>query len=1040
MNKRTWHRTGFLLLPLLITLSAPGCVEQKMTVKEAREVAVSMSGESFTPPPRRITDILSVLNQPRSKDTEALAKMRETAVASAPAGGSDQKLMIFLKKRGRARMELGQIPQALKDLRKAYRLMKKTRQWDQVIERELGAAEMQAGNLRRAIDLFHTHVKHDRAAGMAYWQLVKLYGRMGDFEAAQKARAKGIAFSDKRYKKTVAQHRPWRKVNMASPNYFFLSAQGKYAEAEPYARKALEGYIEGQRVLPRGVPLGRMLLAFNLLRQGRLMEAELEARQAISDALDLGEGVMTGYALSSLGGVLMAQGRLREAEQIFSASVALMEKLNFPADSQSMSWAKTKVGVALSAQEQYGRATNLFKAVRDGLVTNRFLYESLFSRNPSVIFAFIMAGQTEEAMEMIDRAEPVIRQGMGESSYRGAELRAFRAMTHARNGHIDAAMDDFSAAVPVLIEQRDTAQNHAACLRLSHIIEAYMDVLRQIRDSSSANRYGFDITETIFRMAESLSGSKVQQALGASGARAAISDPALADLARRAQDATEQIKTLQETLTNLLATPSDQQDPQARKGLKTGIASLEKALAALNEEIRSQFPKYAEFIDPKPLGFKALQSLLHAKEALVVLATTQNRTYAWAIPPAGEVAFASTDIGRNAMKTRVSKLRKALDPGPGTFGDIPDFDLSGAHDIYRQVLAPVAEGWKAAEDLVVVATGPLGQIPLALLPTAPVEQGRPETLLFENFQTVPWLIRKVSITRAPSAAAFALQRQVPPGSPDRRAFAGFGDPIYHPGQIDEAEKQPVELASRGARLRVRGVRVTQKGALDNEKMVTSHIELLNRLPDTADEIESIAQAIGAEPAKDVYLGQRASEDAVKSMDLSDRRVIAFASHALIPGDLDGLDQPALALSAPSVTGLSDDGLLTMGEVMHLNLNADWVVLSACNTGAAEGAGGEAVSGLGRAFFYAGTRALLVSMWPVETTSAKKLTTRLFEVQTQSPGISRARAFRQSVLDLMDGPGIFDQTTGKTVASYAHPLFWAPFIIVGEAGGNGTVSN
>ena len=101
--------------------------------------------------------------------------------------------------------------------------------------------------------------------------------------------------------------------------------------------------------------------------------------------------------------------------------------------------------------------------------------------------------------------------------------------------------------------------------------------------------------------------------------------------------------------------------------------------------------------------------------------------------------------------------------------------------------------------------------------------------------------------------------------------------------------------------------------------------------------------MGADLEQDVYLGERASESQVKNMNLSNRRVIAFASHGLVPGDLDGLDQPAIALSAPSVTGKEEDGLLTMGEIMMLNLNADWVVLSACNTGAAEGAGAEALS-------------------------------------------------------------------------------------------------
>ena len=169
------------------------------------------------------------------------------------------------------------------------------------------------------------------------------------------------------------------------------------------------------------------------------------------------------------------------------------------------------------------------------------------------------------------------------------------------------------------------------------------------------------------------------------------------------------------------------------------------------------------------------------------------------------------------------------------------------------------------------------------------------------------------------------------------------------------------------------------------------------------------------------------------MDLSNRRIIAFASHALIPGDLDGLIQPAIALSSPTVTGESEDGLLMMDEVLKLNLNADWVVLSSCNSGASDGQGAEALSGLGQAFFYAGTRALLVSMWPVETTSAGKLTTGLFRYQNKNIGVSRAEALRKSMLELIDDPGLEDSKTGKIVASYAHPIFWAPFILVGDNG-------
>ena len=252
---------------------------------------------------------------------------------------------------------------------------------------------------------------------------------------------------------------------------------------------------------------------------------------------------------------------------------------------------------------------------------------------------------------------------------------------------------------------------------------------------------------------------------------------------------------------------------------------------------------------------------------------------------------------------------------------------------------------------------------------------------------------------------------------------------------EEEEQTGRHLAStnQGNKLNIRGIRITRSGSLDSNSITTSQLDLLNRLPDTAQEINHIAQTMGADLEKDVFLGKQASEQIVKTLELSNRQIVAFATHALLPGDLDGLAQPALALSSPSVTGEDDDGLLTADEILKLRLNADWVVLSACNTGAADGAGAEAVSGLGRAFFYAGTRAILVSMWPVETTSTRKLTTGLFRYQQEDKMLSRAEALRKSMLDLIEGPGLRNDANNKIIASYAHPLFWAPFILVGDSG-------
>jgi CHAT domain-containing protein len=209
---------------------------------------------------------------------------------------------------------------------------------------------------------------------------------------------------------------------------------------------------------------------------------------------------------------------------------------------------------------------------------------------------------------------------------------------------------------------------------------------------------------------------------------------------------------------------------------------------------------------------------------------------------------------------------------------------------------------------------------------------------------------------------------------------------------------------------------------------------LPRLPDTAEELRSIAAALGVDPATALKLGKDANELAVKTAKLSTYRLVAFATHGLLADDIDGLDQPALALTAPKVAGIDGSGLLTSEDILALKMNADWVVLSACNTAAGAGAGAEAASGLGRAFFYAGSRALVVTNWSVQSTSARELVADIFRRQAGDPKLSRAEALRQAMMGLLDGPGFVDDF-GATVFSYAHPLFWAPFTLIGDGRGN-----
>jgi CHAT domain-containing protein len=202
------------------------------------------------------------------------------------------------------------------------------------------------------------------------------------------------------------------------------------------------------------------------------------------------------------------------------------------------------------------------------------------------------------------------------------------------------------------------------------------------------------------------------------------------------------------------------------------------------------------------------------------------------------------------------------------------------------------------------------------------------------------------------------------------------------------------------------------------------IRKLPSLPETADELTAMAKTLGA-PTSDLYLGKRANEKQVRTVDFRRYRVVAFATHGLMAGEFSDVGEPALVLTPPAQASAEDDGLLTASEIAGLQLDADWVILSACNTAAADGTpGAEGLSGLARAFFYAGTRALLVSHWAVLSDATVKLTTRMLSESTGDPKLPRSEAHRRAMLAL---------AADAENPHYAHPMFWAPFVVVGEGG-------
>jgi CHAT domain-containing protein len=307
-----------------------------------------------------------------------------------------------------------------------------------------------------------------------------------------------------------------------------------------------------------------------------------------------------------------------------------------------------------------------------------------------------------------------------------------------------------------------------------------------------------------------------------------------------------------------------------------------------------------------------------------------------------------------------------------------------------------------------------------------------------QFRDTPWLARKLAVAYVPSIAALVTLRALPPIQGQRDPFIGFGDPDFGASAARAANGG----AGRGMR-HIRGLAISRApkwdenatGAESPAALATltaaPSTPLLMPLPDTRDEILAIGTALAANVQRDAFFGGKASRENVVAADLGHRRVIAFATHGLVAGDLPGLDQPALALAPQAGKGI-DDGLLKLEDILKLTLQADLVVLSACNTAAADGNGAEAVSGLGRGFFHAGARAVLATHWPVETVSARQLVTHLFQRYAADGKLTRAQALRQAMLEMIDH-GVSLDERGRAEYSYAHPAFWAPYALYGDPG-------
>jgi CHAT domain-containing protein len=424
---------------------------------------------------------------------------------------------------------------------------------------------------------------------------------------------------------------------------------------------------------------------------------------------------------------------------------------------------------------------------------------------------------------------------------------------------------------------------------------------------------------------------------------------------------------------------------------------------------------------------------LDPQQALLMLLPTVDAVYVWAVASDRPAAFVRAKLNQNQVNTLVARLRSQLDFASGmAIGS--RFDHAAAFELYNALLAPLSAAWQGKTQWVVAAGGSLSQLPFGLLQTraSATSSASSSSSIKVSDQVfdanTPWLIRDVSITQVPSLSAWLAIKSIGGVKAGNEALMAWGDPVFHaPTAAVAAPSAP------GGAVQARSIALSRSATLanlDSGPVAYAPAALrygdIPTLPETRDELLAIAAILKANPANDVILGGRATRDSVlaasKAGLLANKRVVAFATHGLMAGDLPNLHQPALAMAATGAEAANPLApLLTLEDVLTLKLNADWVVLSACNTAAADGRAEEALSGLARGFFYAGGRSLLVTHWAVESDSAKELTTATFAHYTANPQAPKAESLRQAMLKVMANP------------KFSHPAFWAPYALVGDGG-------
>ena len=865
--------------------------------------------------------------------------------------------------------------------------------------------------------------------------------------------------------------------------------QGRYAEAEALYKHVIA--VREKIVGPDRAYVANVLggLAVLLDNQERFVEAEPLHRRALAiREKQWGPNhADVALSLSVLGSNLRSQGRHSDAEPLYVRSVRIQEATLKPNDPRL---AGTLHGQALLRAQQ-GRTADaeaIYRrvlAMREASVGPEHPDVAITLNNIAGLYS--NQGRFAEAKSLHERALSIHEKALGGDHPRVGLSLANLGYLHLAQGQLREVEKFWRRSTDLTVRRAQrvgTLDRHmlsgvdqGELARSRETIRGLVKVSYQLAENAAGQRT--DIAQDMLRTAQWSLSSEAAASLLQMAARSARNDVALASLVRARQDLAHEWQARDSYRISALSRASGQRDGSGEAANTKRLMAIDQRVEEIDKLIRDKSPGFAELARPEPSSIEEIQRDLSSDEAMIVFLDTSamrplpEETFVWVITKT-DTRWSRSPLGTGALAREVAILRCGLDAeawlplsdGQGDKSALPalsetmrrrtvdcqaalqaapttdaegravlPFDLTRAHALYKALLGPV-EDLIESKRLLLVPSGSLTRLPFQVLVTEP-PTGR-------SHRQVAWLARKHALTVLPAVSSLKALRRIGKPSTATKPMIGFGNPLLDGNQTHKVDggyfKQQAALARahKGCAATdtqqtaaLRGLRrsVTPLPQLSGLADL-AHVLRQSPLPETADELCAVARALKID-ATDIRLGARATEREVKQLsvdgELAKFRVLHFATHGTLAGQLSGTTEPGLILTPPVQATEEDDGYLSSSEIADLKLDADWVILSACNTAGGAGtesaSGAEALSGLARAFFYAGARALLVSHWAVNSDATVKLITAAVGAISKDTSVGRAEALRRAMLAMID----------KGAAHEAHPAYWAPFIVVGEGG-------